>query len=110
MTKRQFQRLQCRLRRSVNSLYYSYLTSMLRGLQAYDQAGDVDRMLATLPARHCRGYESMHEQPSRPAGVQRELKLRGDFGCARVRERLWQLQHLQIDLSPAGDRRALAGG
>ena len=101
MTKRQIQRLQCRLRRGVNGLYYSYLTSMLQSLQAYDHAGDVDRVLATLPVQPCRSDPSTNEQPSRPTSVQRELKLRADLGCARVRERLWQLQHLQIDLSPA---------
>ena len=99
MTKRQIQRLQCRLRRGVNGLYYSYLTSMLQNLQAYDHAGDVDRVLATLPVQRCR--ESTNAQAIRSTSVQRELKLRADLGCARVRERLWQLQHLQIDLSPA---------
>lgn len=101
MTKRQIQRLQCRLRRGVNGLYYRYMTRVLQGLQAHDHAGDVDRVLATLPARHCRNRELTNEQPCRPVSVQRELKLRADLGCARVRERLWQLQHLQIDLSPA---------
>lgn len=101
MTKRQIQRIQCRLRRSVNGLYYSYLTSVLQGLKAHDEVGDVDRVLATLPVRHCRKPESTNEQPCRPSNVQRELKRRADLGCARVRERLWQLQHLQVDLSPA---------
>ena len=102
MTKRQIKRLQCRLRRSVNSLYYSYMTSVVQSLKAQDQAGEVDRVLAAVPAPLCRDRDVMSELPCRPGSVQRELKRRADLGCARVRERLWQLQHLQIDLSPAG--------
>jgi hypothetical protein len=30
-----------------------------------------------------------------------QLKLHGDFGCARVREQLWRLQHLPSDLATA---------
>ena len=101
MTRHQIKRIQCRLRRSVNGLYYSYMTSVLQGLKAQDPAGDVDRVLATVPVQRCRDHESANVQPCRPTSVQRELKVRADLGCARVRERLWQLQHLQIDLSPA---------
>ena len=102
MTRRQFQRIQCRMRRGVNELYYSYLASVLRGLEALDPAGDIDRALATLPVR--RRCESSTEQSRRASVGLRELKQRSDLGCARVREKLWQLQHLQLDLSTAGER------
>lgn len=101
MTRHQIKRLQCRLRRSVNGLYHSYMTSVLQGLQGQDKAGEVDRVLATAPVQRCCDHAPATAQPSRPSSVQRELKLRADLGCARVRDRLWQLQHLQIDVSPA---------
>ena len=99
MTKRQIQRIQCRLRRSVERLYYSYLTHVLRGLNVLGGANEVDHALASMPAIPTRCRDLAVERAKRSASVQR-AKLRGDLGCARVRERLWQLQHLQIGDQP----------
>jgi hypothetical protein len=102
MTRRQIQKLQCRLRRGVNALYHGYIVSLLLQLQAHDRSGEIDRALAAMP--RCGTFErsAACKQPDRP--THRELKRQGDFGCARVREQLWRLQHLPFDLSAAGAR------
>ena len=105
MTTRQIRRVQCRIRDSVNGLYESYLAGVVRGLETHDRA--IDRVLATMPAQRPHDGVSTTEPSIGPGTVQRELKRRGDLGCARVREKLWHLQH--FDPSPIGDRRATAG-
>jgi hypothetical protein len=104
MTRRQIQRLQCRLRRGVNELYHGYIAGVLQQLQAQDRTGEIDRALATLPMRNSADQSAACKQPDRSPSTHRQLKLQGDFGCARVRERLWRLQHLPFDLSAAGAR------
>lgn len=99
MTKRQLRRLQCRARRGVNRLYHGYLAGVLRGMESRDRA--LVGVLASLPAPRSRSRVSATEPKSHM--VYRELKRRGDLGCARVREQLWQLQHLHIGPSPAGE-------
>jgi len=89
MTKRQIQKIQCRVRRGVNGLYRSYLTSMLHGMRPFDRAGDVEQALvAMLPRAEATPLTTAH----------REMKRRADRSSARLRERLWRVQHLQLDL------------
>jgi hypothetical protein len=104
MTRRQIQRLQCWLRHGVNQLYYGYLASVLHDLRVHDRTGEIDRALATLPCNRVRNQPTAPAAPGDRTKVHRELKLRGDLGCARVREQLWRLQHLPFDLSAAGQR------
>jgi hypothetical protein len=104
MTRRQIQKLQCRLRRGVNDLYHGYIAGVLHELQAQDRTGEIDRALATLPGRSTLEQSTACKQPDRHPATHRELKLQGDLGCARVRERLWRLQHVPFDLSAAGAR------
>ena len=89
MTKRQIQKIQCRVRRGVNGLYRNYLTSMLHGMRHCDRDGDVEQALAVvLPRTRVDLLGAAH----------REMKLRADLSSARLRERLWRVQHLQLDL------------
>jgi hypothetical protein len=101
MTRRQILRLQCRLRRGVNVLYHGYLESVLGELRAHDRSGEINRAIASLPSHRARDHVAC-APPRDRAIVHRELKLRGDLGCARVREQLWRLQHLPFDLPAAG--------
>jgi hypothetical protein len=89
MTKRQIQKIQCRVRRSVNGLYRSYLTSMLHGMRPYDRTGDVEQSLASVVPR---------TYAVRSTTTHCKMKLRADLSSACLRERLWQVQHLQLDL------------
>jgi hypothetical protein len=84
------------VRRSVDGLYHSYIACVLRELNMHDQIGDVDRVLASASAQSDRAREPANE-PTGAIIAPRELKLRADLGCARVRERLWQLQHVQLN-------------
>lgn len=102
MTKRQFQRIQCRVRRGVNGLYHSYLTGVLHGLRAHDHTGEVDRILAEAPSRRTGHLPTTNATTRRQNVVQRDLKMRADLSSARMRERLWQLQHLQLDPEATG--------
>jgi hypothetical protein len=98
MTRRHILRLQCRLRRSVDGLYHHYLESVLLELLTHDHAGEISRAIADLPA-HRGANRVACTKPRERTTVQ--LKLHGDFGCARVREQLWRLQHLPSDLATA---------
>jgi hypothetical protein len=95
MTRRQIQRFQCRVRRSVDGLYHSYIACVLRELNMHDQIGDVDRALASVPAQGNRACKPAKE-PTSAIIVPHELKRHADLGCARARERLWQLQHVEL--------------
>jgi len=101
MTRRQIQRLQCRLRRGLNGLYHGYLASVLHELLAHDRSGEINRALASLADLRV-ANQIARAKPRNRSMVQRDLKQRGDFGCARVREQLWRLQHLPLDLSAVG--------
>lgn len=100
MTRRQILKLQCRLRRGLNQLYLGYLESVLRELP-HDRSGEINRAIAALPV-HRERTQIACTKPRERTTVQ--LKLRGDLGCARVREQLWRLQHLPFDLAAAGQR------
>jgi hypothetical protein len=101
MIRRHILRLQCRLRRSVERLYHRYLESVLHELQPLDRSGEISRAIASLPAHRDR-VEAACTKPREGAAVL--LMLGGDLGCARVRERLWRLQHLPFDLAATGQR------
>ena len=89
MTKRQIQKIQCRVRRGVNGLFRSYLTGMMHGMQPFDRTGGVEQSLASvLPRTYAVGPTTAHCK----------MKRRADLSSARLRERLWQVQHLQLDL------------
>jgi hypothetical protein len=98
MTRRQILKLQCRLRRGVNRLYHGYLESVLNELRPHDRSGEISQVIASLPA-----YRDHHQiacaKPRERTIVQ--LKLRGDLGCARVREQLWRLPHVPFELAAA---------
>jgi hypothetical protein len=87
MTKRQILKFQNHVRHGVDVLYHSYIASVLRELSRHDQVGAA-------------GSPDAADAPASAISVQREMKRRADLGCARVRERLWQLQHLQLSSSP----------
>lgn len=89
MTKRQIQKIQCRVRRGVTKLYRGYLTSMMHGMQPFDRTGDVEQSLASVrPRTYAAG----------PTMAHCKMKRRADLSSARLRERLWRVQHLQLDL------------
>ena len=92
MTRREILKLQCRLRRGVNRLYHRYLESVLRELGADDHA-NVGHATANVAAHRAR-HQPAYAKPRDRAVAARQLKLRGDLGCARVREQLWRLQHV----------------
>jgi hypothetical protein len=100
MTKRQIQKIQCRVRRGVNRLYGSYLTSVLQRMKPHDRAGEIDQALAAVSHSHRR--QSATPRACRPVSPHREMKLRADLSSARLRERLWQVQHLQLDPCATG--------
>lgn len=98
MTRRQILRLQYRLRRGVDQLYHGYLASVLRDLRPHVRPDDISSAIASLPAHRSRDQVACARRRER-ATVQ--LKLRGDLGCALVREQLWRLQHLPFAGQPA---------
>ena len=98
MIRRQILRLQCRLRRGLNTLYLGYIESVLRELHPHELGGEISRAIADLPAHRDRAQITSVKPRERTTA---QLKLRGDLGCARVREQLWRLQHLSFDLAAA---------
>jgi hypothetical protein len=100
MTKRQIQKIQCRVRRGVNKLYGSYLTSVLHSMKPHDRAGEIDQALATVSPSRLR--PSATPRACHPVTAHREMKLRADLSSARLRERLWRVQHLQLDPCATG--------
>src|SRR5262249_18969211 len=100
MTKRKILRLQCRLRRGVDRLYHGYIESVLRELCPHDRPGEISRAIASRTAHRDRNQLTRTKPRERTAA---QLKLRGDLGCARVREQLWRLQYLPFDPSTAGN-------
>jgi len=98
MFKRQIRRFQCQLRHGANRLYHGYIASILRGLEAQTPVDAVDVVLEPSPVRN-RCHANAINAPLSPP-LARKLKLHGDFGCAKVREQLWQLQHLHQHPSP----------
>ena len=100
MTRRQIQKIQCRVSRGVNRLYRSYLISVLNDMKPHDRAGEVDRAIAAV-ALSCRSRETRELHVGLAA--HRDIKLRADLSSARLRERLWQVQHPQLDLCATGN-------